>query len=59
MITRILDPNPHTRMNMAQIKEDKWFKQDYDPAKPEEDEEDISSDDEAFSIKEVEPHHSQ
>lgn len=44
---------------MAQIKEDKWFKQDYDPAKPEEDEEDISSDDEAFSIKEVEPHHSQ
>ncbi|XP_009392162.2 CBL-interacting protein kinase 1-like [Musa acuminata AAA Group] len=53
LITRILDPNPHTRMNMAQIKEDKWFKQDYDPAKPEEDEEDISSDDEAFSIKEV------
>ncbi|RRT43383.1 hypothetical protein B296_00035626 [Ensete ventricosum] len=40
-------------MNMAQIKEDKWFKQDYAPAKPEEDEEDISSDDEALSIEEL------
>ncbi|XP_038979728.1 CBL-interacting protein kinase 1-like isoform X2 [Phoenix dactylifera] len=55
MIRRILDPNPHTRINVAQIKEDGWFKQDYVPAMPEEEEEeeDKSSDDEAFSIKEV------
>ncbi|KAG1326098.1 CBL-interacting protein kinase 1 [Cocos nucifera] len=55
MIRRILDPNPHTRINVAQIKEDGWFKQDYVPVMPdeEEEEEDGSSDDEAFSIKEV------
>lgn len=55
MIRRILDPNPCTRINVAQIKEDSWFKQDYIPTMPEEEEEedDKSSDDEAFSIKEV------
>lgn len=53
MIRRILDPNPQTRINMAQIKEDKWFNQDYTPVEPEEDEEDIDSDCESFSIREV------
>ncbi|XP_042453404.1 CBL-interacting protein kinase 1-like [Zingiber officinale] len=53
MIRRILDPNPQTRINMTQIKEDKWFKQDYTPVEPEEDEEDIDSDVESFSIREV------
>ncbi|XP_010914779.1 CBL-interacting protein kinase 1 [Elaeis guineensis] len=55
MIRRILDPNPCTRINVAQIKEDGWFKQDYIPVMPEEEEEeeDKSSDDESFSIKEV------
>ncbi|XP_072974982.1 CBL-interacting protein kinase 1-like [Typha angustifolia] len=51
IIKKILDPNPQTRINMAQIKEDYWFKQDYIPDIPEE--EDISSDDEASAIKEV------
>ncbi|XP_042388027.1 CBL-interacting serine/threonine-protein kinase 1-like isoform X1 [Zingiber officinale] len=53
MIRRILDPNPQIRINMTQIKEDKWFKQDYTPVEPEEDEEDIDSDVESFSIREV------
>ncbi|XP_074587015.1 CBL-interacting protein kinase 1-like [Curcuma longa] len=53
MIRRVLDPNPQTRINMTQIKEDKWFKQDYTPVEPEEDEEDIDSDVESFSIREV------
>ncbi|WOK98168.1 CBL-interacting protein kinase 1 [Canna indica] len=53
MIRRILDPNPQTRIKMAEIKENKWFKQDYSPAKPQEDEEESSSDDESFLIKEV------
>jgi serine/threonine protein kinase len=32
-ITRILDPNPKTRMTAAQIYQDAWFKKDYKPAK--------------------------
>ncbi|CAI9267665.1 unnamed protein product [Lactuca saligna] len=38
LIKRILDPNPKTRITMADIKVDEWFKQDYTPAKPNEDE---------------------
>ncbi|KAL3337984.1 hypothetical protein AABB24_030249 [Solanum stoloniferum] len=45
LIKRILDPNPHTRITMAQIKEDAWFKQDYTPVNT--DEEDLESDDHA------------
>ncbi|CAN4095874.1 unnamed protein product [Withania somnifera] len=45
LIKRILDPNPHTRITMAQIKEDGWFKQGYTPVNP--DEEDLESDDHA------------
>lgn len=53
MIKRILDPNPVSRITMAGIKADEWFKQDYAPANPDDEEEDIYIDDEAFSIREV------
>lgn len=53
IIKRILDPKPETRITMAGIKADEWFKQQYTPAYPEEEEEDIHVDDEAFSIYEV------
>ena len=53
MIRRILDPNPASRITVAGIKADEWFKQDYTPANPDNDEEDIFIDDEAFSIREV------
>ncbi|OVA16646.1 Protein kinase domain [Macleaya cordata] len=52
MLRRILDPNPNTRITVAEIKEHEWFKQDYIPATPLDEEEDIYIDDEAFSIKE-------
>ncbi|CAA3030435.1 CBL-interacting serine threonine- kinase 1-like [Olea europaea subsp. europaea] len=53
LIKRILDPNPHTRITMAEIKEDLWFKQDYTPVDPiEEETEENASDDEASSIHE-------
>ncbi|KAJ1403015.1 Serine/threonine-protein kinase, active site [Sesbania bispinosa] len=55
IIKRILDPNPKTRITMAGIKEDPWFKKGYTPADPEDEEEDIYIDDEAFSINEL-PH---
>ncbi|XP_027358306.1 CBL-interacting serine/threonine-protein kinase 1-like isoform X2 [Abrus precatorius] len=50
IIRRILDPNPKTRITMAMIKEDEWFKEGYNPANPEDVEEDVYIDDEAFSI---------
>lgn len=52
LIKRILDPNPGTRITMAEIKEHNWFKQDYTPANPEEDDDDVHIDDEALSITE-------
>ncbi|KAK7264789.1 hypothetical protein RJT34_32399 [Clitoria ternatea] len=52
MIKRILDPNPKTRITMAGIKEDPWFQQGYVPATPEDEEEDVYIDNEAFSIHE-------
>ncbi|XP_060173967.1 CBL-interacting serine/threonine-protein kinase 1 isoform X2 [Lycium barbarum] len=57
LIKRILDPNPQTRITMAEIKEDEWFKQDYTPANPDE-EEDLeddpaSSDDEVLTVHEA------
>ncbi|KAI4335083.1 hypothetical protein L6164_013764 [Bauhinia variegata] len=48
MIRRILDPNPVSRITIADIKQDEWFRQDYVPAKPEE-EEDVYTDEEASS----------
>lgn len=53
MIRRILDPNPVTRIRMAGIKADEWFKQGYIPAEPAEEEEDAYVDDEAFSVHEM------
>ncbi|MED6172128.1 CBL-interacting serine/threonine-protein kinase 1 [Stylosanthes scabra] len=53
MIKSILDPNPETRITMAAIKEDPWFKQGYAPTNPEDEEEDIYVDNEAFSMNEV------
>ncbi|KAJ8623554.1 hypothetical protein MRB53_032083 [Persea americana] len=53
MISRILDPNPKTRISIAEIKADEWFKQDYNPTNPDDDEEDIYIDDEAFFMQEV------
>ncbi|KAK7388078.1 hypothetical protein VNO78_22883 [Psophocarpus tetragonolobus] len=50
MIKRILDPNPETRITMAEIKEDPWFKKGYIPANPED--EDVYVDNEAFPIRE-------
>lgn len=38
---------------MSDIKEHDWFKQDYTPAHPEEDDDDVHIDDEALSINEV------
>ncbi|KAL4271338.1 hypothetical protein GQ457_13G014900 [Hibiscus cannabinus] len=44
MIRRILDPNPETRITIAGIKEDGWFRRDYTPAVPDDEEEDIHID---------------
>ncbi|KAL0904400.1 hypothetical protein M5K25_026504 [Dendrobium thyrsiflorum] len=49
MLRRILDPNPRSRINVSQIKEDVWFKQDYTPAVPYDD--DTYPDDESLSLK--------
>lgn len=38
---------------MAGIKEDPWFKQDYTPADPDDEEDDVYIDDDAFSIHEL------
>ncbi|TMW84289.1 hypothetical protein EJD97_025472 [Solanum chilense] len=56
LIKRILDPNPQTRITMAEIKEDEWFKQNYTPTNPDEEEvesDDTSSDDEVLTIHEA------
>lgn len=53
IIKRLLDPNPNTRITMAMIKEDAWFKEGYTPENPEDEEEDVHIDDEALSIQEV------
>ncbi|KAK9139065.1 hypothetical protein Scep_008746 [Stephania cephalantha] len=39
LIMRILDPNPATRITIAEIKEDGWFNQDYIPSTNHDDEE--------------------
>ncbi|XP_058763726.1 CBL-interacting serine/threonine-protein kinase 1-like [Vicia villosa] len=53
IIKRILDPNPETRITMSMIKEDEWFKQGYNPANRDDEEDDVYIGDEAFSIQEV------
>ncbi|KAK8548897.1 hypothetical protein V6N13_054335 [Hibiscus sabdariffa] len=53
LIRRMLDPNPRTRITMAGIKDDEWFKQDYTPVVQLDEEDDIYIDDEAFSMSKV------
>ncbi|KVH96402.1 Kinase associated domain 1 (KA1) [Cynara cardunculus var. scolymus] len=53
LIKRILDPNPKTRITIAEIKANEWFKQDYTPAIVEEEEEDVLIDDEVLSLHEA------
>lgn len=53
LIKRILDPNPKTRITMADIKQDEWFKQDYVPAIINDEEEDVLIDDEVLSLHEA------
>ncbi|KAL6984994.1 CBL-interacting serine/threonine-protein kinase 21 [Sarracenia purpurea var. burkii] len=45
LITRILDPNPQTRITTPEIIEDKWFQTDYEPAVRIECHEDVNLDD--------------
>ncbi|KAJ0093459.1 hypothetical protein Patl1_24732 [Pistacia atlantica] len=51
MLRRILEPNPIKRMTMADIKADEWFKQDYTPADPNDEDEDIFIDDKPSQCK--------
>ncbi|XP_057806129.1 CBL-interacting serine/threonine-protein kinase 1-like isoform X2 [Salvia miltiorrhiza] len=52
LIKRILDPNPHTRISMHDIKDHGWFKQDYTPLGP--DEEDCAcTEDELSSVHDI------
>ncbi|KAF9597326.1 hypothetical protein IFM89_017229 [Coptis chinensis] len=55
MIKRILDPNPKTRITVAEIREHDWFKPDYTPVNPEDEDVGIYIDDKAFSIQDMEP----
>lgn len=48
LIKRILDPNPISRITMASIKMDEWFRKDYNPAYLDDDEEDINTQSEAI-----------
>ncbi|XP_023527747.1 CBL-interacting serine/threonine-protein kinase 1-like [Cucurbita pepo subsp. pepo] len=51
LIGRTLDPNPNTRITVAGIKENEWFKTDYNPASPcYEDEEEGPLDDQEDAI---------
>ncbi|CAH8336914.1 unnamed protein product [Eruca vesicaria subsp. sativa] len=44
-IKRILDPSPITRISIAELLEDEWFKQGYKPPSFDQDDEDITIDD--------------
>ncbi|KAH9766567.1 CBL-interacting serine/threonine-protein kinase 1 [Citrus sinensis] len=46
LLRKILEPNPVKRITIAGIKADEWFEQDYTPANPDDDEEDIFVDNE-------------
>ncbi|KAL2922306.1 CBL-interacting serine/threonine-protein kinase 1 [Bienertia sinuspersici] len=50
MIKRILDPNPVTRITVAEIKANEWFRQGYVPSIPEDEEDNISIDVEPLLI---------
>ncbi|GAB2294191.1 CBL-interacting serine/threonine-protein kinase 1 [Dionaea muscipula] len=53
MLKRILDPNPVTRITTAEIKAHEWFRQGYSPSNPEDEEDSIYIDEDAFSIQEL------
>nr|GEY83900.1 CBL-interacting serine/threonine-protein kinase 1 isoform X3 [Tanacetum cinerariifolium] len=53
LINRMHDPNAKTRITMADIKTEEWFKQDYTPAVCEEEEEYVLIDDEVLSLHET------
>nr|GEX03418.1 CBL-interacting serine/threonine-protein kinase 1-like [Tanacetum cinerariifolium] len=53
LINRIHDPNAKTRIMMADIKTEEWFKQDYTFAVYKEKEEDVLIDDEVLSLHET------
>ncbi|KAL4333003.1 hypothetical protein GQ457_07G036260 [Hibiscus cannabinus] len=56
LITRILDPNPMTRITIPEILKDEWFKKDYKP--PVFEEKDITNlDDVEAAFKDYEEHH--
>ena len=50
LIRRILDPNPKSRITMASIKMDDWFRKDYHPTYVDDEEEDILTNNEVDSI---------
>ncbi|XP_028115392.1 CBL-interacting serine/threonine-protein kinase 3-like isoform X2 [Camellia sinensis] len=56
LITRILDPNPMTRITIPEILEDEWFKRDYKPPVFEE-KEDTNLDDVEAVFRDSEEHH--
>ncbi|KAG9157020.1 hypothetical protein Leryth_009053 [Lithospermum erythrorhizon] len=56
LIVRILDPNPMTRITIAEILEDEWFKKDYKPPVFSE-KEDTNLDDVEAVFKDSEEHH--
>lgn len=56
LITRLLDPNPVTRIIVPEILEDEWFKKDYKPAVFDE-KEDTSLDDVEAVFMDSEAHH--
>ncbi|KAJ6794200.1 CBL-interacting protein kinase 1-like [Iris pallida] len=53
LIHRILDPNPKTRINVEGIRADSWFRQDYFPVTPDDDEEDTRFDNMAIAVEEL------
>lgn len=53
MIKRILDPNPLTRATIPEIKADAWFREGYIPSNPNDDEDHVYVDEEAFPADEV------
>ncbi|KAK8697643.1 hypothetical protein V6N13_113783 [Hibiscus sabdariffa] len=56
LITRILDPNPMTRITIPEILQDEWFRKDYKPPVFEE-KDDTNLDDVEAVFKDSEEHH--
>ncbi|XP_058224767.1 CBL-interacting serine/threonine-protein kinase 21-like isoform X2 [Rhododendron vialii] len=59
LISRILDPNPRTRITLQEIIEDKWFQTDYEPAVHFECDEDTNLDDVHASLGSIEENETQ